>query len=214
MEPADSASGAVSADSADSTAFAAWTLECGPRSPGTARGYARTALRGWGLEELTDDISVSVSEMVTNALCHSMQPWVPPSTQPVMLSMLRQGHTVLCAVIDPGCSAPAVRDADELAESGRGLEIVDYLADAWGWTTPGPNGKAVWARFTTPEADDCDEAAGLVPPPEGLCAADAHDGAEWDALTRLLMLVEILGGTRPPWLAGVGLRPADGRSQL
>ncbi|MGD9483109.1 ATP-binding protein [Streptomyces sp. TRM70308] len=196
------------------TAFAAWTLGGGPRSPGTARGYARAALRGWGLEELTDDVSVSVSEMVTNALCHSVEPWEPPGVQSVMLSMLRQGPTVLCAVIDPGDSAPAVRTADELAEGGRGLQIVDCLADAWGWTTPGPNGKAVWARFTTAEAADCDEAAGFVPPAEGACAADAQDDVEWDALTRLLLLVEILGGSRPPWLDGVGLRPTDGRAQL
>ncbi|MEE1928214.1 ATP-binding protein [Streptomyces sp. TRM 70351] len=157
-------------------AFAAWTLDSGPRSPGAARGHAGAALRGWGLAELVDDVAISVSEMVTNALCHSAEPWDPPHARPVMLSLLRHGGTVLCAVLDAGRSAPAVRSADELAESGRGLQIVDCLAEAWGWTAPGPAGKAVWARFSV---------------------AGSSGGEHAEALARLLLLSEILGTGRP-----------------
>ncbi|WP_431782296.1 ATP-binding protein [Streptomyces chumphonensis] len=217
VRPAPPAAPGVAAP-VDTSAFAAWTLECGPRSPGQARAYARAALRGWGLEELTDDIAVSVSEMVTNALCHSAEPWDPPNAQPVMLSLLRQGGTVLCAVIDPGTTAPAVRDADDLAEGGRGLQIVDHLADDWGWTTPGASGKAVWARFSAPADRDtvepADHTAAVIAPDGIECVADLQDEAEWDGLTRLLLLSEILCGGRPTWLDAMGLRPSDGRPRF
>jgi hypothetical protein len=42
-----------------------------------------------------------------------------------------------------------MREADVLAETGRGLHVVDALADAWGYTAPGQTGKAVWAMFST-----------------------------------------------------------------
>lgn len=217
------------------SAFAAWTLDTGPHSPGLARGYTRTALRGWGLDDLVDDMAVSVSEMVTNALCHSAEPWDPPSGRPVMLSLLRQGGTVLCAVLDAGASTPAVRDAEDLAEGGRGLQIVDCLSDDWGWTTPGPCGKAVWARFSAgapadggpcaacadgeavTECADCaadaDHLAAVMAPDGITCVADLQDEAEWDGLTRLLLLSEILGGGRPAWMDAMGLRPSHGRPQ-
>jgi hypothetical protein len=40
-----------------------------------------------------------------------------------------------------------VQETDVLAETGRGLHVVGALADAWGYTTPGDTGKAVWAMF-------------------------------------------------------------------
>ncbi|MDK1476121.1 ATP-binding protein [Streptomyces sp. 549] len=196
--PAAAAGPAPVAGPAATSGFAAWTLESGPRSAGQARRFAHSALTGWGMEELGDSVAVSVSEMVTNALSHSACPWENPLAQPVLLSLLRQGGTVLCAVIDSGTAAPAVREAGELAESGRGLHIVDCLSDDWGWTDPGPFGKAVWARFSR-LGDPC------APP------GDLPD-AEWDPLTRLLLLTEILGGSGPGWLDTLALQPTEGRT--
>ncbi|GAB3972827.1 ATP-binding protein [Streptomyces sparsus] len=178
--------------------FAVWTLEPGPRSAGIARRFAQSALSGWGMDELGDSVAVSISEMVTNALSHSACPWEDPSAQPVLLSLLRQGETVLCAVVDAGAGSPAVCEADELAESGRGLHIVDCLSDDWGWTAPGPCGKAVWARFSH-KGDGVSAAPGDLP------------DVEWDPLTRLLLLTEILGGRTPSWLDSLGLQPTEGR---
>jgi hypothetical protein len=42
-----------------------------------------------------------------------------------------------------------VKEADPLAETGRGLHVVGALADAWGYTQPGDRGKVVWAMFST-----------------------------------------------------------------
>lgn len=169
-------------------AFAVWTLGEGTRSPSIARSYTHSALRGWNLEELDDSIAVAVSEMVTNAMCHNQtSPDAEP--QPVLLSLARQDRSVLCVVVDAGTSAPEVREPVELAESGRGLPIVECLSDDWGWTVPGPAGKAVWATFSTADSrfrEHC-----------------RH--ARTEALSRVLLLAGILRGTEntPPQPAAV-----------
>ena len=56
---------------------------------------------------------------------------------------------MLCAVSDAGTTAPVVKVPDHLAESGRGLHIVDQLSDAWGWTPPDRSGKTVWATVSS-----------------------------------------------------------------
>ena len=60
-----------------------------------------------------------------------------------------RGPCVLCAVADPSRTAPVTKEADVLAETGRGLHVVSALADLWGCTTPSGQGKAVWAMFST-----------------------------------------------------------------
>jgi hypothetical protein len=46
------------------------------------------------------------------------------------------------------------KEADVLAETGRGLHVVSALADLWGCTTPSGRGKAVWAMFSTHREGD------------------------------------------------------------
>jgi anti-sigma regulatory factor (Ser/Thr protein kinase) len=204
-------------DSGGATGFAARTLDHDPQSPGTARHFTRSALRDWGMDELVDDIAVSVSEMVTNALRHGASPWNPVPAQPVLLSLLRRGITVLCAVIDPGTTVPEVRGQDDLAETGRGLHIVECLSDAWGWTTPGPSGKAVWARFSArgsiPGQRTRTDAVGIAHHADARLTDSRHTGSQdagWDPLTRLL-LVEILGGNGPFWPENAEPRAGEGR---
>lgn len=135
-----------------------WT--CFPRvairSPGVhptparaARDFAVATVRRWGAAERTDDIAVVVSELVTNAMRHAL----PDSggTRPrrlVRLALLQPGPCVLCAVADPSRTAPELKEADVLAETGRGLHVVGALADTWGYTQPSDRGKVVWAMFS------------------------------------------------------------------
>ena len=89
-----------------------------------------------------------MSELVTNALRHALP--ASGETQqrrPVRLGLLQPGPCVLCAVADPGRTVPVAKEADVLAETGRGLHVVSALADLWGYTTPSDKGKAVWAMF-------------------------------------------------------------------
>lgn len=169
--------------------FAACTLEDDPRSISIARNVARATLRGWLLEELVDDVASVASELVANALRHGLrEPSWSQAPHPVVLSLLRRGPEVVCAVFDPGTGVPRVCVADPLAESGRGMQIVECLSDSWGWSEPGPYGKAVWARFS---------AGGRPAVP-----ADEFGGVE-QPLTRLLILVEVLTGSSPPQLQAV-----------
>lgn len=136
---------------AGATAFAACTLGCDPQPVRAARHFTRCTLPSWGMDGLVDDVAIAVSEMVTNALRHGvggMNGRVSP--QSVWLGMLRQGATVMCVVFDPGGDVPVAGEPDWMAESGRGLWVVEALSEAWGWTPPVRGGKAVWAVFSLP----------------------------------------------------------------
>jgi hypothetical protein len=126
------------------------SLAMKPRPARAARDFAVATVQRWGAAQRADDVAIVVSELVTNALRHAL----PESgeIQPrraVRLGLLQPGPCVLCAVADPSGTAPVAKEADVLAETGRGLHVVSALADLWGCTTPSGQGKAVWAMFST-----------------------------------------------------------------
>ncbi|MCP2312303.1 ATP-binding protein [Kitasatospora paracochleata] len=126
----------------------------------TAREFARETLQGWGLGDLFDDISLVASELVTNALRHAIGaaeparlPVQPGPRQasdtvlPIRISLVHRSPQVVCAVSDPSSSGPVAREADFVAESGRGLHLVDSFSRSWGWHPLAGAGKVVWALF-------------------------------------------------------------------
>jgi len=129
---------------------AARSLGAQPRPVRAARDFAAATLRRWEATERAEDVVIVVSELVTNALRYG---WPDPGpVRPggrVRFGLLQPGPCVVCAVADPSRAVPVVKETDVLAETGRGLHVVDALADAWGYTTPGDTGKAVWAMFAT-----------------------------------------------------------------
>ncbi|MBC3841868.1 ATP-binding protein [Streptacidiphilus sp. 4-A2] len=64
----------------------------------------------------------------------------------IRLSLVRRAPQVVCAVSDPSTNGPVAREADFIAESGRGLHLVDSFSQSWGWH-PVAAGKVVWALF-------------------------------------------------------------------
>ncbi len=180
----------------DAAGFATFPLAVARETPGTARGVTRSTLRGWGLDALVDDAAVVVSELVTNALRYGLpagrgRPQPPASEeQPILLSLVHCGNAALCAVFDPGHDVPHIREPDYFQESGRGLHVLESLAERWGWTTPDHTGKAVWALLMAPGG------SGAVAPGPG----------DWEPLTRLLLLLELLSG--PSWLKSLGTSAA------
>jgi anti-sigma regulatory factor (Ser/Thr protein kinase) len=130
------------------------------RSVGTARDFCLSTMRRWGVQDRGDDVAVVVSELLTNALRHAVpqaRAGAGPAARsrwPVRLGLVQPGHFVLCAVADPIPRLPERKEPDYLAESGRGLHVINALSDTWGCTTPTDAGKAVWAlfsvRFTEP----------------------------------------------------------------
>ncbi|WP_406200748.1 ATP-binding protein [Kitasatospora sp. NBC_01560] len=109
-----------------------------PEIVGALRRLLRDTLRTLGLD--ADAPCLILSELVTNALLHGDGP-------PTVVLELRCGRLYI-AVSDASC-APVVRPAPDGARtSGRGLDLVDALADEWGMEFIGSYGKAVWAVAT------------------------------------------------------------------
>jgi len=90
---------------------------------------------------LSDQIELVVSELVTNAVAASRSlEWVFP----VRLWLFSDRTQVLIAVWDSNPRLPVRIDANELAESGRGLQLVEALTTQWdAYATPQPGGKIV-----------------------------------------------------------------------
>jgi anti-sigma regulatory factor (Ser/Thr protein kinase) len=131
-----------------------------PEAVASAREFTRATLRRWNLDGRHEDVALVVSELVTNALRHGLAAAVAPvHGRPVRLHLMRWSARLVCAVRDPGRRPPhAVRRdgaAEAVAESGRGLLLVESFADGWGWQPlPAPEhgepespGKIVWALF-------------------------------------------------------------------
>jgi anti-sigma regulatory factor (Ser/Thr protein kinase) len=114
------------------------------KSPGRARAFVRDRCPG-AADEVLDDITLIVSELVSNAVKHG-KPEIELRMRmnPLLIdiSVLDHGPQVLPAEI----MAP-----DAWATSGRGLSIVDRLASDWGVEPlAGGTGKTVWARLNVP----------------------------------------------------------------
>lgn len=108
------------------------------RSPARARQALFEVAAREQLGSVTDDLALIVSELVTNAVRHA----VPP----LRLEVQTGEHRVIVAVAD-GCERPpAPRVADDEAESGRGMTLVDLLSSETG-VRAHPPGKTVWAAL-------------------------------------------------------------------
>ena len=111
------------------------SLPADPRAAGLARAVVRDRLRAWGMDDLVDVVALLSSELVTNALLHT-------SSSP-RLQVTREGDDVRVTVVDSSPAAPLRRQHGRTAMTGRGLELLEKLADDWGWTTD-DRGKVVW----------------------------------------------------------------------
>ncbi len=124
-----------------------------PCSVKATREFARETLQRWDVADLTNDVGVVLSELLTNALRHAVPGQAGCSSAgAIRVGLLSPGSSVLCAVADPSAQVPVVKEPDYLAETGRGLHVVASLSDRWGWTPPGHAGKVVWATFRVPGA--------------------------------------------------------------
>ncbi|MEU6284271.1 ATP-binding protein [Streptomyces sp. NPDC047028] len=111
----------------------------------TARDWARERLRtlGWtaSAPQTVDAVLLTVSELVTNAHVHAHSD--------AQLVMTWDNRCVHVAVHDASASLPKARSPSTEAVGGRGMLLVDALADSWE-ARPCPYGKTVVACFRPP----------------------------------------------------------------
>ncbi|MFE5136410.1 SpoIIE family protein phosphatase [Streptomyces fagopyri] len=112
-----------------------------------ARRMIRAAVRAWGAAERADEIELVADELITNALMHTEGPAI------VTLRVLSGPDRRLRVEVEDSSSAlPRRREAGVSGVSGRGLLLVDRLADVWGVEARG-GGKCVWCEFLVPGLD-------------------------------------------------------------
>ena len=114
-------------------------LPAGSSSPGLARGFVTSWLTAWGLEHLCDRVLLATSELVTNAVVHGKLP--------LEVEVETDGRDLRVTVTDPVPRPPRIQSRDARSSTGRGVAIVDDVADAWGSDLVAGNGKAVWCSF-------------------------------------------------------------------
>jgi anti-sigma regulatory factor (Ser/Thr protein kinase) len=119
-------------------------LSIGPEAAKAARDFTTTTLREWQLDELVQEAVLIASELVTNAIRHGLG----GTDDGVELAWQRQAARVICLVTDRSPLPPVLGSADQDAESGRGLQVVQALAATWGWMMLSATSKAVWAALT------------------------------------------------------------------
>ena len=115
------------------------------RSVPAAREFARSTLAAWEAGEPRDEVLLCVSELATNALLHG----VPPGRGFKVLMWLEYDGLLRVEVHDSGDGRPGIAAGPECggeAEGGRGLVLVEALADKWGVGERDP-GKFVWCEF-------------------------------------------------------------------
>ncbi|WP_329406368.1 ATP-binding protein [Streptomyces sp. NBC_00704] len=115
-------------------------LECTVK---TARDWARHHLDtlGWATSapDTVDAVLLTVSELVTNAHRHAHSD--------AQLVMTWDSRCLHIAVHDASAELPAPRDPSTDRAGGRGMFLVDALADSWE-AHPCPHGKTVTACFS------------------------------------------------------------------
>ena len=123
-----------------------------PTATPCARLHARNIAHEWGLGELAETVELVVSELVTNAVQASADRDGRPRYSAdtglacVHLRLSIDGLTLLVEVWDENAMPPAPVQPGLADEGGRGLMLVDALAERWGWDLPqSGRGKIVWA---------------------------------------------------------------------
>lgn len=145
-------------------------LEIGadPTEVGRARRWARARLTGCGISAdgpLGETLILLISELVTNAVVHTGA----PAVLRIRLAGAPAG-AVRVEVADASAVAPRPRRAGDADTGGRGLELVEGLADRWGWQPEG-DGKRIWC-----ELDGCPRLVDLAEGDGGAPARQAAHG--------------------------------------
>jgi len=114
-----------------------------PREVTALRRIIRSHLTRWGLPAVADAAQLCVSELITNVIKH-----VGVGT-PTTLAVSMSGTNLRLEVRDPSMGAlSASMPASPEAEDGRGLALVEAMAESWGVCLTAA-GKVTWCEIAT-----------------------------------------------------------------
>jgi anti-sigma regulatory factor (Ser/Thr protein kinase) len=114
-----------------------------PEEVAALRRIMRLRLGLWGLHEAIDPAQLCVSELVSNVITH-----VGPGT-PTTLAVSMNGTRLRIEVHDPDTRVlPTLLEAGVDSEGGRGMALVDTIADRWGVQLH-PDRKVTWCELST-----------------------------------------------------------------
>ena len=110
-------------------------LPSAPTSVGEARRFVAASLDGLGARDVHEVAALLTSELVTNAIVHV--------GGAIRIRVTGGAGTVRVAVEDTSATRPLPRQAGDRAVTGRGLNLVEQLAERWG-VDDIDGGKVVW----------------------------------------------------------------------
>lgn len=119
------------------------TLERDPAGKwvGVLRRISTAKLRAWGLESITEEAELLVSELATNALRYG-------EDGQIEFRLVVTLQLVLIAVNDGSPHRPQLKSVDDVSEAGRGLFLVSAYAADWGVSD---DGMTTWCTVATPK---------------------------------------------------------------
>jgi anti-sigma regulatory factor (Ser/Thr protein kinase) len=128
-------------------------------APRSVRAEARQALALWDLADAVDVIDLVATELATNAIRASAQMRLDGKAPVIRVCLLTDRSVARVEVWDEAPGFPVLREADDEAENGRGLILVNELTGGrWGWTRVAAllPAKCVWAEcaLTTAQPPD------------------------------------------------------------
>lgn len=123
-----------------------WRLPRHPRSVSRARTLLRDQASSWQVPgDTTETAVLLLSELMTNACRHAH---ASPGRE-IGARCVLSTTTLRVEVSDASSELPRLRRASPSDESGRGLALVEALANAWSTDLrPCSTGKTVWFELT------------------------------------------------------------------
>ena len=117
-----------------------WRFPASPEAARRARHLVDSTVSEWALHDVRDAAVLAAAELAANAVLHAEGDFT------VSLARL-PGRRVRLLVGDTEAERVAPTETPTLAVNGRGLSIVEALADDWGCDLQ-DGGKVVWAEFS------------------------------------------------------------------
>lgn len=149
-----------------------------PERVSAARSQLRDLLHDWADSEQVDSAALMVSEMATNVLIHTDG----DATLTADVTGEPGSRRLRAEVSDDSDELPHKRRPGEMASSGRGLLLMEMLADMWG-VDPRGSGKTIWFELYESRGEPKDGSAGAAGSGE---PGDATEGPSSDLLSDFL----------------------------